>query len=233
MQGKSILIIGASRGIGAALAQKLQAAGAQVYNASRSAEGLGKNISYDALQDDPKALLAQLPSQLDGLVYCPGSINLRPFHRIKEEQFNQEFELNVMGAVRLLQAALPQLKKAEAGASVVLFSTVAVKLGMPFHSAIAMAKGALEGLTKSLAAEWASHNIRLNAIAPSLTHTDLAERLLNTEAKQESAAKRHPLGRIGQPQDIASLAYYLLDQNSQWMTGQILGLDGGMGSLKV
>ncbi|WCL82993.1 SDR family NAD(P)-dependent oxidoreductase [Saprospira sp. CCB-QB6] len=233
MQGKTILIVGGSRGIGAALAQKLLAEGAQVYNASRSATTLGQSLSYDALTDDPKALLAQLPDQLDGLVYCPGSINLRPFHRIKEEQFNQEFELNVMGAVRLLQAALPQLKKAEAGASVVLFSTVAVKLGMPFHSAIAMAKGALEGLTKSLAAEWASHNIRLNAIAPSLTNTDLAERLLNTEAKQESAAKRHPLGRIGQPQDIASLAYYLLDQNSQWMTGQVLGLDGGMGSLKI
>jgi len=233
MQGKTILIVGGSRGIGAALAKKLLAEGAEVYNASRSKTTLGKSLSYDALKNDPKALLTQLPDQLDGLVYCPGSINLRPFHRIKEEQFNQDFQLNVMGAVHLLQAALPQLKKAEAGASVVLFSTVAVKLGMPFHSAIAMAKGALEGLTKSLAAEWASHNIRINAIAPSLTNTSLAERLLNTEAKQESAAKRHPLGRIGQAEDIAGLAYYLLDQNSQWMTGQILGLDGGLGSLKI
>lgn len=233
MQGKTILIVGGSRGIGAALAQKLLAEGAQVYNASRSAEGAGQTIRYDALKDDPKALLAQLPDQLDGLVYCPGSLDLRPFDRIEEEQFYQDFELNVMGVVRLLQAALPKIIKVEAGASVVLFSTVAVKLGMPFHSSIAMAKGALEGLTKSLAAEWAVYNIRLNAIAPSLTNTDLAERLLNTAARQKTAAKRHPLGRIGQAEDIASLAYYLLDQNSLWMTGQVLGLDGGMGSLKI
>jgi len=124
------------------------------------------------------------------------------------------------------------MKKA-GNASVVLFSTVAVQTGMPYHSSISAAKGAIEGLTRSLAAEYASSGIRFNAIAPSLTDTDLASRLLNTPEKQEASAKRHPLGRFGTADDIAQAAFFLLSENSTWISGQILGVDGGMGSLRM
>jgi NAD(P)-dependent dehydrogenase (short-subunit alcohol dehydrogenase family) len=165
------------------------------------------------------------------LVYCPGTINLKPFHRIAISDFQNEMDINFFGAVRVLQACLKGLKKSDS-ASVVLFSTVAVQTGMGFHAGIASAKGAVEGLTRSLAAEWAPSKIRVNSIAPSLTDTPLASNLLSTPEKKEASDKRHPLGRIGSPEDLANAAFYLLSENSSWMTGQILHLDGGMSSLK-
>lgn len=160
----------------------------------------------------------------------PGSINLLPFHRFKAEDFIQDYQLQAVGAVKVIQAVLPKLKKSEQ-ASIILFSTVAVQSGYTFHSQVAASKGAIEGLTKSLAAEFAPQ-IRVNAIAPSLTQTPLAAKLLNTEQKMEANANRHPLKRIGLPDDIAQMAIFLLSEKSSWVTGQILHVDGGMSSIK-
>jgi 3-oxoacyl-[acyl-carrier protein] reductase len=232
MTNKTILIVGASSGIGYELARRLLAAGATVLSASRHApEGLDvQHIDWDATQPDD-ALKSQVPEVLHGLVYAPGTINLKPFNRLTLNDFQSDFQVNVLGAVAALQAAALPLKKAE-GASVVLFSTVAVQTGMAFHASVATSKGALEGLTRSLAAELAPQHVRVNAIAPSLTDTPLAKFLLNSPEKQDSSNKRHPLGRYGTPADIAAAAEFLLSDASTWMTGQVLGVDGGMGSLK-
>lgn len=171
-----------------------------------------------------------LPETLDGLVYCPGTINLKPFARTKQEDFLEDYKLQVLGAVACIQACLPKLKKSES-ASLVLFSTVAVKMGFSYHSIVSASKGAIEGLTKSLAAELAP-GIRVNCIAPSITNTPLAKNLLNTPEKIEANAQRHPLKKIGQPEDIAQLAAFLLSEESQWITGQTLHIDGGMSSIK-
>jgi NAD(P)-dependent dehydrogenase (short-subunit alcohol dehydrogenase family) len=165
------------------------------------------------------------------VVYAPGTINLKPFHRISMDDFKKEMEVNFFGAVRVLQACLKGLKKSSTP-SVVLYSTVAVQTGMGFHAGIASAKGAIEGLTRSLAAEWAPSKIRVNAIAPSLTETPLASALLSTPEKKEASDKRHPLGRIGSSEDIAASTVFLLSPQSSWMTGQILHVDGGMSTLK-
>ncbi|MBU6192061.1 MAG: SDR family oxidoreductase, partial [Bacteroidetes bacterium] len=163
--------------------------------------------------------------------YMPGNIPLKPFHRTSPDDFRQTMELNWMGAVQSIQAALPALKNA-GGSSVVLMSTVAARVGMPFHSAIAAAKAALEGLTLSLASEYASQQIRFNAVAPSLTRTPLAGSLLSTPEKEEASGKRHPLGRVGEASEPASVIRFLLDPESSWVTGQIWGVDGGMANLK-
>jgi NAD(P)-dependent dehydrogenase (short-subunit alcohol dehydrogenase family) len=172
-----------------------------------------------------------LPDVIDGLVYCPGSINLKPFHRFSDDDFMKDFELQVLGAVKVIRAVLPKLKKAEQ-ASIVLFSTVAVANGFPFHSQVSTSKGALEGLTRALAAEYAP-KIRVNCIAPSLVDTPLAGQLLNNEKKVEVNAQRHPLKRVGRPDDIAMAVEYLLSEKSSWVTGQVLKIDGGISSLKV
>lgn len=172
-----------------------------------------------------------LPEKIHGFVYCPGAIELKPFRRLTEESILDDFKLQVLGAVKAIQSVLPNLKMAEK-ASIVLFSSVAVQQGFNFHAQVAMSKGAIEGLTKALAAEFAPH-IRVNCIAPSLTDTPLAERLLNSEEKKQANADRHPLKRIGEPQDIAALAVFLLSEEARWMTGQIIHLDGGMSTLKL
>ncbi|MGA6924282.1 MAG: SDR family oxidoreductase [Desulfosarcina sp.] len=154
--------------------------------------------------------------RIQGMAYCPGSIRLRPFHRLKAEDFLADLEINLLGAVKAIQACLPGLKRADAPGSIVLFSTVAVKTGMPFHASIASAKGAIEGLTRSLAAEFAPR-IRVNAIAPSLTDTSLADALLSDDGKRAAAAERHPLKRIGTPADIAAAAKFLLDDSASWI----------------
>ena len=234
MTGKNILIIGASSGIGHALALLLQQQGAVLYTAGRrQPEGvMSTHMHWDVTQPVGDAL-SQLPDVLHGLVYAPGTINLKPFQRLQPADYQNDLQINVLGAIAAIHSSLAALKKSK-GASVVLFSTVAAKLGMGLHSSVSVAKSAVEGLTKSLAAEFAPYNIRVNAVAPSLTDTPLAESkgLLGTPEKREAADKRHPLNRIGTPEDIATMAAYLLADPASWITGQIIGVDGGMGSLK-
>ena len=230
---KNILIIGASSGIGLELAGKLKENN-NIYAMSRSQGELAESDNiiwkeFDVANDEIDS--GFLPDSLDGLVYCPGSINLKPFRGLKTSDVISEFELNALGAFKVIQAVLPKLKKSE-GASVVLFSTVAVQQGMPYHTSIAMAKGAVEGMTRSLAAELAP-SIRVNAIAPSLTDTPLAARLLSTDERKDASSQRHPLKRVGTPGDIASMAAFLLSDQATWITGQIISIDGGMGALKV
>lgn len=230
---KNYLIIGGSSGIGKSLCQTLADAGHQVYATynQHPPEGGSSSIQYSALDVMAEAMdLDFLPEQLDGVAYCPGSINLKPFHRIKAAAFVEDYKLQVVGAVKILQAVMPRLKAGE-GASVVLFSTVAVQLGFNFHAQVAASKGAIEGLTRSLAAEWAP-TIRVNAIAPSLTDTPLAAKLLSSDEKKEANAQRHPMKKIGTPEDVAQMAAFLLSDQSSWMTGQIISLDGGMSSIK-
>lgn len=230
---KKYLIVGGSSGIGYQLVKSLTEAGNEVIAVAREDRGLKslanvRFISYDVLSQEDFLLNEEV---LDGMAYCPGTINLKPFHRIKPEDFLRDFEVNVLGGVRILQEVLPALKKS-GNASVVFFSTVAVQQGMGFHSSIAASKGAVEGLTKSLAAEL-SPGIRVNCIAPSVTDTPLAERLLSTEEKKEASGKRHPLQRVGTPEDLANTAHFLLSDKSSWITGQILGVDGGMSAIKM
>lgn len=227
------VIVGASQGIGEAIATALVAKGHEVINFSRNPTGISGVVNYtwDALGSDDSALAA-ITGPLDGIAYCPGSINLKPFHRLTSADFEKDFQINVLGAVRVIQALLPALKQSETS-SIVLFSTVAVQTGMGFHASIASAKGAIEGLTRSLAAELSANKIRVNAIAPSLTLTPLAGALLNSPEKIEAGGKRHPLGRVGQAEDVANLAAFLLDSTNSWITGQIMGVDGGIGSLKT
>ena len=232
IENKNILIIGGSSGIGLALAELLSSRNS-VYVASRSSESLSQlkvnHIAYDATSDELD--VSQLPDNLHVFVYCPGSINLRPFKGLKTEAFINDFELNVIGAVNALKSVL-NLLNASGNASVVFFSTVAVQTGMPFHSSVAASKGAIEGLTRSLAAEFAP-KIRVNAIAPSLVDTPLASKFLNNELKLEKANERHPLGRVGNAQEIAKATAFLLGEESGWMTGNIVQLDGGIGNLKT
>ena len=228
---KTYALIGGNSGIGLATAQRLVAAGHHVTAAARQAEALaalGVPVQpFDALAPTPLAW----PERLDGLVYFPGTIVLKPFHRMTPEDFQRELQVNLFGAIAALQSALPALK-ASGHASVVLFSTVAVAQGMPMHAGIAAAKGAVEGLARSLAAEWAPA-IRVNVIAPSLTDTALAAPLLNSDLKKEAAAKRHPLQQVGRSEDLAALVCHLLSGHARFMTGQVLHVDGGLSSVRT
>jgi NAD(P)-dependent dehydrogenase (short-subunit alcohol dehydrogenase family) len=227
------LIIGASSGIGQELARQLSRAGNQVtatYNKNKPTVVI-PNIRFhhlNILEEVPS--LDFLPDELAGFIYCPGSINLRSFERIKPADFESDYKLQVIGAIKLLQLVLPRLKKST-NASIVLFSTVAVQTALPFHAQVAASKGAIEGLTRALAAEYAP-NIRVNCIAPSLTDTPLAASLINNEQKKEVNALRHPLKRIGTTEDIANMAAFLLSEKASWITGQILHVDGGISSIK-
>jgi NAD(P)-dependent dehydrogenase (short-subunit alcohol dehydrogenase family) len=208
------LIIGASSGIGKKLAEELASQGHPVVGTwfKNNVQNENEGIEYHQLNVlDENISLDFLPETVDGLVYCVGSINLRPFTRIKPQDFTDDFNLQVVGAVKVIQAILPRLKKAE-NPAIVLFSTVAVQAGFNFHSQVSASKGAIEGLTKALAAEFAP-KIRVNCIAPSLTDTPLAAPLLNTEQKLEANAQRHPLKRIGKPEDLANAAHFCFPKN--------------------
>jgi len=224
-------MIGGSYGIGEAIINRLKE-DHSITVASRSAPKAHPNVShigFDVLSDELSEVT--LPEQIDGLVYCPGSIDLKPFHRQKIEQMRDSMDLNAFGLVRVLQSTYSRLKRSKC-ASVVVFSTVAVAKGMPYHSGVAMAKGAIEGLARSLAAEWAP-DIRVNIIAPSLTDTPLASKWLSSQDKRDRMATRHPMKKIGTAADVSALGAYLLSDESNWMTGQTLAIDGGLSTLKL
>lgn len=229
---KNYLVIGSSSGIGEATAAKLAENNlvyGTYYKNKHASNNPNKLVHFlNVLDENPD--LSFLPETLDGLAYCPGAINLKPFNRLSENDFINDYKLQVIGAIRIIQACLPALKKTEQ-ASIVLFSTVAVQTGFNFHSVVSSSKGAIEGLTRSLAAEFAPR-IRVNCIAPSITDTTLAQNLLNTPEKLEANAQRHPLKKIGSAADIASAAAFLLQEESRWITGQIIHIDGGMSTIR-
>lgn len=228
------LIIGASSGIGKKLTEQLSASGHQIFGTYSKNEVVSDNeqIQYYPLNViDETISLDFLPDTLTGIVYCPGSIYLRPFERIKPIDFMNDYNLQVIGAIKVIQTVVSKLKKSE-HASIILFSTVAVELGLPFHSQISASKGAIEGLVRALAAEYAP-KIRVNGIAPSLVDTPLSSTLLNNDQKREANAQRHPLNRVGTVDDIANMAEFLLSNKASWITGQIFHVDGGISTLKT
>lgn len=226
------LVIGGSSGIGEAIVQQLSkehSVWASYHNNQKLSNGNTTFFQLNVL--DETLDLGFLPEKLDGLVYCPGSISLKPFARIKEEDFLNDFKLQVTGAIKSIQACLPKLKNSH-NASIVLYSTVAVQVGFNFHSIVSTSKGAIEGLTKALAAEFAPA-IRVNCIAPSITQTPLAENILSSQDKIDANAQRHPLKKVGSAMDIANAAVYFLSEKSSWVTGQVFHIDGGMSSVKI
>ena len=230
------VIAGGSHGIGLEIVRMLAPTAERIDVWSRTGGDLPSAATIRHLPcdfADPEGLLPELPEEIHGAVYCPGSITLRSFRSLQPADFRQDLELNLLGAVRFLQACQPRLKGPDGGtASVVLFSTVAVGQGLPMHASVAAAKAAVEGLMRSLAAEWAP-KIRVNAISPALIDTPLTARLLSSPDKREALAARYPLKRIGEPADAASLARFLLSAESGWMTGQVLAVDGGMSTLRT
>lgn len=230
-QDKNIVVVGGSSGIGEALLKQLAGTGANLFNLARrnsEVEGV-TNIGLDVTEEFDQ--IAGLPDMIDGLVYCPGTINLKLFVSLKPADFQRDFDVNVLGAVKVVKVLLKNLKASESS-SIIFFSTVAVAQGMNYHASIAASKGAVEGLTKSLAAEFAKSNIRVNAIAPSITETPLASGLLGNEERRKLSEDRHPIKAIGDPQDVAAMVKFLLSDHSKWMTGQILHMDGGLSTLK-
>lgn len=223
----TILIVGHRTGIGRSITELMLNSGYNVLGISREAcdynhENLTSLTCNIAEIDD-----SVIPENLSGFVYCPGTINLKPFRSLKVQDFQNDFEINALGAASALQKVERSIKSGKG--SVILFSTVAVGQGMPFHASVAMAKGAVEGLGKSLAAEWAPI-VRVNVIAPSLTDTPMASKLLGNESRREASEQRHPLKSVGEPIDIAQMAKVLLE--SKWISGEIIGVNGGMGHIR-
>lgn len=226
---KTIIVVGGSKGIGKALAEKLLA-NCNVINISRSTPKTShNNLTHhqcDVTQDELPEI-----DNADGLVYCPGSINLKPIGRLSIDDFKNDFEINALGAVKVIQKYLPILKNGRKP-SIVLFSTVAAKLGMPYHASIAVAKSGVEGLVKSLGAELAP-TLRINAIAPTVTDTDLASKLLRNEKMIENITDRHPLKKFLSPEEVADMATFLLSESSSSVSGQIFEMDCGIVSFKI
>jgi NAD(P)-dependent dehydrogenase (short-subunit alcohol dehydrogenase family) len=226
---KTAVIIGGSKGIGNAIV-KLLLNDFKVINISRSSpDNNHENLSHfscNVLEDE-------LPDieLVDVLVYCPGSINLKPISRLTIDDFKEDFEINVLGAIKAIQKYLPSLR-ASKQPNILLFSTVAVKLGMPFHASIAAAKGAIEGVVKSLAAELAP-TIRINAIAPTVTETDLASKLLRNDKMKENITERHPLKKYLNPDEVAAMAAFLISKKAASISGQIFEMDCGIVTLKI
>jgi NAD(P)-dependent dehydrogenase (short-subunit alcohol dehydrogenase family) len=229
----NFLIVGISSGAGSALAKQLLSEGHQVYGTYYKTTPAIPGVSHlqhlDVMDDNLD--FGFLPEVIDGIAYCPGAIMLKPFSRVQPQDFINDYQLQLIGAVKVIHACLLKLKNAE-HASVVLFSTVAVQTGFSFHTIVSSSKGALEGFTRSLAAELAP-KIRVNCIAPSITDTRIAAALLASDEKKQSNAQRHPLKRIGRPEDIGNIAAFLLSEKSSWITGQIIHVDGGISTIKV
>lgn len=226
---KTIIIVGGSKGIGKAIALTLLP-NHSVINISRTPP----EYAHDNLTHYSCDILADaLPTieKADGLVYCPGSINLKPISRLSLDDFRADFEINVIGAVKSIQTYLDVLKKGHQPA-ILLFSTVATKLGMPFHASVAASKSAVEGLVKSLGAEMTT-TLRINAIAPTVTDTDLASKLLRNEKMMASITERHPLKKFLKPEEVADMAEFLLSEKSASISGQIFKLDYGLVSFKM
>jgi NAD(P)-dependent dehydrogenase (short-subunit alcohol dehydrogenase family) len=239
--GGKVVIVGGTGGIGAALARRLAAAARPLHLVARDTNRLAAlagdlGASFAAADaTEPTELRAAIEAAggpLSGLVYAVGTITLKPLARVTVQDAERDFRVNALGALLAVQAALPALRAHGAGAAIVLFSTVAVRRGFPLHASIAMAKGAVEGLTRALAAELAPE-IRVNAIAPSLTRTPLAEGLTRNAVMAEAIARQHPLRRLGEPEDAAATAAFLLGPDSAWITGQVLAVDGGRGTLEA
>lgn len=232
MVGKHFVVVGGSSGIGRGIVGRLVEDGADVTVLSRTWEHSESlpgvhHVKVDVVQDDlPKDAM---PGTIDGLAYCPGSIRLRSFRGLAPEAFREDFELNVVGAVKCIQAAMKGLRAADS-ASIILFSTVAVEVGLPLHASIAAAKAGVEGLTRTLAAEM-SPKVRVNCIAPALVNTPLAGQFFGDPEKEKAMASRYPLERTGTVDDIASMGHYLLTDGT-WITGQTIGVDGGMSSIR-
>ncbi len=234
--GKNFLIVGGTSGIGLNVAQRLYEEDANVIVAARNSNETVQSygfqfIQVDLLNDDVKEAFKALPETLHGLVYTPGTITLKPFQALKEDQIQSDLNVNVMGAIKSAQGALKALKKS-GDASVVFYSTVATQVGMPYHVSVATAKAALEGLGKSLSAELVKSNIRVNVVAPSLTNSPLASNLLSTEEKQQSSNQRHPIGRYGEVKDVAGITQFLLSDDASWITGQVISVDGGLSGVR-
>jgi len=227
---KNILVVGGSKGIGREIVNSQLEKGNNCYNFSRTESGINnQNLveeKIDILSDD-------LPDieNIDSVIYCPGSINLKPILQLKEEDFVNDFNINVLGAIKTVKTYLNNLKKGD-DPSLLFFSTVAVGQGMPFHSSVSVAKAGIEGLTKSLAAELAP-SIRVNCIAPTITRTDMAQRILRNEKIEENIANKHPLKKICEAKDISDMADFLISHNAKNITGQIMHVDGGMSTLKI
>jgi 3-oxoacyl-[acyl-carrier protein] reductase len=226
---KTIIIVGGSKGIGNALVKVLLNSH-KVINISRTEPEINHenftHMSCDVISEDLPEI-----EKADGLVYCPGSINLKPFPRLSIDDFKTDFEINVLGAVKTIQKYLPILKNGNKP-SIVLFSTVASKLGMPYHASIATSKSGVEGLVKSLGAELAPI-IRINAIAPTVTDTDLASKLLRNEKMIENITERHPLKKFLKPEEVADMAEFLLSEKSASISGQVFEMDCGIVTFKL
>lgn len=225
---RTIVIVGGSKGIGKAITASLVDEN-KIINISRSKPLQHQNITHfscDVLTDNLPEL-----DEVDSLIFCPGSINLKPINRLSLDDFRNDFEINVIGAVKAIQHFLPSLKKGS-NPSILLFSSVATKLGMPFHASIAASKAAVEGLTKSLGAELAP-TIRVNAIAPTITATDLASKLLRNERMIENITERHPLKKFLKPEEVADLASFLISEKALSISGQVFALDCGIVSFKI
>jgi NAD(P)-dependent dehydrogenase (short-subunit alcohol dehydrogenase family) len=230
---KTFLVVGGTSGIGLETTKILSNQN-RVIVLSRTYKNLDGliNVYFHSVDVTKSAEeFPQIDESIDGLVYCPGTINLKPLKSLKLEDFQNDFEVNVLGAVKVINKYFNNLKSA-GKSSIVLFSTVAVQTGMPYHASIAASKGAVEGLTRTLAAEFAP-DILVNCIAPSITNTPLADKLLNNEAKIKVSEERHPLKRIGSAEEIAQAVEFLLSEKSGFITGQIIKIDGGISSLKL